>query len=130
MDHIFTNSISTQKLKQKNKQEQQQQKNGGNNYRKKNSPTRRIKRETKKATTRERKAQPDTTANPQTTDTTVKYEVITFTNRDQYVGETFNGKPHGEGTMTKSNGDVYEGSFKNSFSMSYVVLKFSFKIII
>ena len=45
---------------------------------------------------------------------TTKQGTHTFDNGDEYVGETKNGKPHGQGTyVTFANGDEYVGEFRN-----------------
>jgi hypothetical protein len=42
------------------------------------------------------------------------YVTKTYANGDQYVGEIWNGKPHGQGTYTHANGNKYVGEFRDN----------------
>ena len=40
-------------------------------------------------------------------------KTLNYSGGGKYIGETQNGKPHGQGIFTWSNGDKYEGNFEN-----------------
>jgi len=43
--------------------------------------------------------------------------LVGCTNEAEYVGELQNGKPHGKGSITYENGEIYEGEWKEGNKM-------------